>query len=51
MGPDWVPDCEGKHTPTSDAEIKNAWNHTATPACIFVAWGLIKHNQKFTLVC
>jgi hypothetical protein len=31
LRPDWVPDCEAKHTPASGAEIKNAWNDTAAP--------------------
>ena len=51
LGPGWVPDCEAQHTPASGAEIKNAWNETAAPPCIFIAWGLIKLNENFIPFC
>jgi hypothetical protein len=35
--------------PTSNAEVKNAWNFTSTLPYAFMAWYFIKHRDNFTV--
>jgi hypothetical protein len=42
------PERESGHSPSSSAEVKNAWNSTSTPQYIFVAWCSVKHRDNFT---
>jgi hypothetical protein len=39
---------ETDHSPTSSAEVKNAWSYTSTPSYVFMTWYLVKHTDKFT---
>jgi hypothetical protein len=39
---------EADHSPSSSAEVKNAWNYTSTPHYVFMAWCLVKHRDNFT---
>jgi hypothetical protein len=41
------PEHEADHSPQSSAEVKNAWNYTSTPQCVFMAWCLVK-DRDFT---
>jgi hypothetical protein len=42
------PGCEADHSPSSSAEVKNAWSYTSTPRYVFMAWCLAKHRDNFT---
>jgi hypothetical protein len=42
------PVCEANHSPSSSAEVKNAWSYTATPQYVFMAWCLVKRRVNFT---
>jgi hypothetical protein len=41
------PGREADYPPTSNAEVKNAWSYTSTPAYIFVTWCLVKLKDNF----
>jgi hypothetical protein len=34
---------EANHSPSSSAEVKNAWSYTSAPQYFFMAWCLVKH--------
>jgi len=36
--------CEADHSPSSRAEIKNAWGYTFTPQYVFVVLCLVKRG-------
>jgi hypothetical protein len=36
------PGREADHSPTSRAEVKNAWSYSCTPLYVFMAWCLVK---------
>jgi hypothetical protein len=42
------PGREADHSPSSRAEVKNAWSYTSTPQYVFMAWCLVKHRDNFT---
>jgi hypothetical protein len=42
------PGREADHSPTSSAEVKNAWSYTSTPLYVFMAWCLVKHRDNCT---
>jgi hypothetical protein len=44
------PEHEADHSPSSSAEVKNAWSYTSTPRYVFIAWWLVKHRDYFTLL-
>jgi hypothetical protein len=35
------------HLPPSSAKVKNVWSYTSTHPCVFMAWDLVKHRDKF----
>jgi hypothetical protein len=37
------------HSPSSSAEIKNAWHYTSTLSYALIMWCLIKYKNKFLL--
>jgi hypothetical protein len=39
---------EVEHSPPSSAKIENSWIYTSITPCVFMAWCLIKHRDKFT---
>jgi hypothetical protein len=42
------PGREADHSPTSTAEIKNAWSYTSTPPIrLHGVWCLVRHRDKF----
>jgi hypothetical protein len=41
------PEREAHHSPSSTAEVKNAWSCTSTPP-IHMAWCLVKHRDNLT---
>jgi hypothetical protein len=41
------PEREADHSPPSSAEVKNTWNYTSTPQCVFLAWCLVRHRDNF----
>jgi len=52
----WVPgvkwlECEADHSPTSSAEVQNAWNYTLTPQCVFMMLCLTKQDYVFMAWC
>jgi hypothetical protein len=40
------PGREADHSPTSSAEIKNAWSYTALPQHAFVTWCSVKAQEQ-----
>jgi hypothetical protein len=38
------PGREADHSPSSSAEVKNAWNYISTPQYVLMAWCLVKHR-------
>jgi len=42
-----LPERETDHSPTSAAELKNAWSYTSTSPYVFMAWCLVKHRGNF----
>jgi hypothetical protein len=38
------PGCEADHSPSSSAEINNAWSYTSIPQYVFTVWYLIKQR-------
>jgi hypothetical protein len=42
------PEREADQSPSSSAEVKNAWIYTSTPQYVFMAWCLVKHRDNFT---
>jgi hypothetical protein len=44
------PRSEADHSPSSSVEVKNAWSYNPTSIYVFMAWCLIKHSEKFTLI-
>jgi hypothetical protein len=42
------PPRETDHSPSSSAEIKNAWSCTSTPPIIFMPWCLVKQGDNCT---
>jgi len=42
-GVEWL-GCEADHSPTSNAEVKNAWSYTSAPQYVFTAWCYIKQE-------
>jgi hypothetical protein len=38
---------EVDHSPTSNAEVKNAWSYSSTPQYVFMAWCLVKYRNNF----
>jgi hypothetical protein len=42
------PELEANHSPPSSAKVKNAWSHTSTPQCVFMAWCSLKHRDNLT---
>jgi hypothetical protein len=42
------PGSEADHSPSTRAEVKNAWSYTSTPQYVFMAWCLVKHRDDFT---
>jgi hypothetical protein len=40
---------EADHSPSSNAEVKNAWSYTFTPPYIIMAWCLVKHRDNFAI--
>jgi hypothetical protein len=43
------PGREADHSLPSSAEVKNAWNYTSIPQYVFMARGLMKQRDNFTL--
>jgi hypothetical protein len=41
------PGREADHSPTSSAEVKNAWSCTSTSQYVFMSWCLVKHRDSF----
>jgi hypothetical protein len=41
------PGREANHSPSSSAEIKNAWSYTSTPKYVFMAWCSFKYRDNF----
>jgi hypothetical protein len=39
---------EADNSPSSSAEVQNAWSYTSTPQYVFMAWCLVKHRDDFT---
>jgi hypothetical protein len=39
---------EAQSLPSLCAEDKNVWRYTATARLDFIAWGIIRHREKFT---
>jgi hypothetical protein len=37
------------HSPSSSAEVKNAWSYTSTPHYVFMGWCLVKHREILPL--
>jgi hypothetical protein len=37
---------EADHSSPSGSEVKNAWNYTPTPLCVFILWCSIKDREK-----
>jgi hypothetical protein len=42
------PGREADHSPSSSAEVKNAWSYTCTPQYVSMAWCLVRHRDNFT---
>jgi hypothetical protein len=40
------PKCEADHSPSSSAEVKNAWSYTSTPSCVSMAWCYVKNKKQ-----
>jgi len=45
-----APGREADHSPPSMTEVKNVWICTSIAPYVFMAWYLIKHRDKFTLL-
>jgi hypothetical protein len=39
-------DLEANYSPSSSAEVKNAWSYTSTSIYIFVAWCVVKRKDQ-----
>jgi hypothetical protein len=39
---------EADHSPSSSAEVKNAWSYISAPQYAFTAWCSVKHRDNFT---
>jgi hypothetical protein len=44
LGVKW-PGRKADHSPSSIAEVKNAWSYTSTPQYAFMEWCLVKHRD------
>jgi hypothetical protein len=46
----WIkrPGREADHSPSSSAEVENAWSYTSTHPYVFMVWCLVKHGDNFT---
>jgi len=38
------------HSPSSSAEIKNAWSYTSTSTYVFMAWYLVKYRIRLRIM-
>jgi len=43
-----VPGHKADHSPPPSAKVNNAENCNSIPACVFMAWCLLKHKDKLT---
>jgi hypothetical protein len=43
-----LPGREADNSPSSSAEVTNAWSYTSTPQYVFIAWCFVKHSDNFT---
>jgi len=39
---------ETNHSPSSSAEVKNAWGYTSALPYVFMAWYLVDQRERFT---